>query len=82
VLHLRDAARVGAIVGVDGWTRSLNVNHYDWHKDYDGVKLRIVEAEDVMVKPEVKPQDFPLLLADADDSPKVGISSAEDGDIF
>jgi len=73
-LMLRDAARVGAVIGVHGWIRELNRQHYDWIKDVDGVKLRIVEAEPVMMRPAVMPAEFPLLLT----SP----SEPEPGDIF
>ncbi len=63
--QLRHAPAFGEAFGKEGWTRRINWNGklFDWHKEIDGVKLTIYDAEQSTFNGTmVNPKDFPILL--------------------
>ena len=68
LLVLNDPALVGHILGTAGWTRELEYSIYSWYKSYPdyGIRVKINNAEIFEIQSDVRPNQFPLMLADSD----------------
>jgi len=55
---------VGEAFGTSDWTAEEDNRRIDWHKEVDGVQIRIYAANTIPVPPPrpVNPSEFPLLL--------------------